>query len=151
MEVQIQDIAQMRISGVSVQGYPAQNEYAEAYFRWVPYNLKTGFQNPAAVSGCLTGWHHAPVFTQVETHADDEMFFFTQGSCIMIFCDLKDGSPDMDSVQLARIPAGTQLIIQAGKAHFVPVAEGDCFEAILYAPEQDSPRVSLPEMVEGIA
>lgn len=150
MKIKIQDLEHLAISGVSVQTYPAQNEYAEAYFQWVPYDLQTSFQNPAAVSGRLTGWHHASVFTQVETHADDEMFFFTHGSCIMIFCDLKDGVPAMDTVQLARIPAGTQLIIQAGKAHFVPVAEGDSFEAVLFAPQQDSPRVALPEAVEGV-
>ena len=150
MKLPIHNINEVKISGVSIQLNPQENEYKERYFQWTPYNLKTSFNGQEIISGRLIGWHHAPVFTEVETHGSDEMFFFTHGECIMIFCDLKNGIPALETVQLARIPAGTQVLVHAGKAHFVPVATGDYFEAVLYAPVQDSPRASLAEPIEGI-
>ena len=35
-----------------------------------------------------------------------------------------EGKVNEASIQIVRIPEGTQLIIDAGKLHFVPVAEG---------------------------
>ena len=68
----------------------------------------------------------------------------------MLFCDLEQGTPVMESMQLARIEPGTQIIVHAGKGHFVPVAVEDSFDAVVYAPDQQAPRVQLPEVVEGV-
>ena len=116
MKLPIHNINEMKISGVSIQLNPQENEYKERYFQWTPYNLKTSFNGQEIISGRLIGWHHAPVFTEVETHGSDEMFFFTHGECIMIFCDLKNGIPALETVQLARIPAGTQVRLTPGES-----------------------------------
>ena len=55
----------------------------------------------------------------------------------------------MDTAQIVRIPAGTQLDIAAGKGHFVAVAEGDTFKAIVVSPVQEAPRMDLAEEVIG--
>jgi len=57
----------------------------------------------------------------------------------------------MKTAQVVRIQAGTQIIIPASKAHFVPVAEGDePVEIVVVAPRMDAPRIDLPDSVEGI-
>ena len=149
MEVTIQEIGSVSIPGVRVQRYPAQNEYIESYFKWTPYGLDARFASEETILGYLKGWHHAPVFHEVELHADNEVFCFVHGTCIMPFCDIADGKPVMETMQLVRIEPGTQIIVAAGKGHFVPVAEGDFFEAVVYAPAQQAPRVPLPETVCG--
>jgi oxalate decarboxylase/phosphoglucose isomerase-like protein (cupin superfamily) len=70
----------------------------------------------------LEAWRHTPVFTEVETHCDSEMFYFLFGVALMLFADLKDGQVDLETVQIVRIQPGAQIIIAAGKAHFVPAA-----------------------------
>jgi hypothetical protein len=50
-----------------------------------------------------------------------------------------------------RIQAGTQIIVAAGKGHFVPVAEGpEYVAAVVISPKMAAPRLSLPETVEGV-
>lgn len=150
MKTPIRDIREMKIAGVEVQSYPVENEYIETYFKWVPYHLQAAFAKNETIVGYLKGWHHAPVFTEVETHTDNEVFYFVHGACLMLFCDLEQGTPVMESMQLARIEPGTQIIVHAGKGHFVPVAVEDSFDAVVYAPDQQAPRVQLPEVVEGV-
>jgi oxalate decarboxylase/phosphoglucose isomerase-like protein (cupin superfamily) len=70
----------------------------------------------------------------------------------MLFMNIKDGQPDPETAQVVRIRAGTQLVIPAGKAHFVPVAEGDePVEIIVVAPKMDAPRMPLPFEIVGIS
>ena len=97
----------------------------------------------------LQGWHHTPNFTAIEYHEDAEQFYFTEGTALMLFIDIADGKPAMDTAQIVRIPAGTQLDIAAGKGHFVAVAEGDTFKAIVVSPVQEAPRMDLAEEVIG--
>jgi oxalate decarboxylase/phosphoglucose isomerase-like protein (cupin superfamily) len=82
---------------------------------------------------------------------DAEMFYFLGGTAIMLFADVKNGKPDSGSIRIVRIHAGTRIIIPEGKAHFVPVAEGDTpLSVIVVAPKMDAPRILLPEPVLGV-
>ena len=67
----------------------------------------------------------------------------------MLFVDIKAGKAVMESAQIVRIPAGTELSIDPGKGHFVAIAEGDTMKALVVAPVQDSPRITLDETVCG--
>jgi len=52
---------------------------------------------------------------------------------------------------VVRIQPGTQIVISAGKGHFVPVADGDeTLEVIVVAPKMEAPRMPLPVVIEGI-
>jgi hypothetical protein len=76
---------------------------------------------------------------------------YASGTAIMPFADVKDDKVDMDTLQIVRIPTGTQITISANKAHFVAVAEGDTpYSAVVVAPVMDAPRTALPEMIMGI-
>jgi oxalate decarboxylase/phosphoglucose isomerase-like protein (cupin superfamily) len=119
------------------------------------YNYSTG-GSPIEIAeisgGALKAWHHVPVFKEVETHIDAEMFYFISGTAIMLFMDVDGGQPELDTAQIVRIQPGTQIIIPEGKRHFVAVAEGDePVEMIVVAPTTDAPRITLPTPVEGIA
>ena len=66
-----------------------------------------------------------PQFQEFEYHKDKEFFYFVQGTALMPFANFdSEGKVNEASIQIVRIPEGTQLIIDAGKLHFVPVAEG---------------------------
>lgn len=152
MNVKITNIKDTKINGVAV--YVPNNEapYREDFFEWAESPLTVNFKTSAISGGVITSWHHDYSFDVVESHVDQEMFYFTKGTAIMLFADIKDGSVDMSSVQLVRIPAGTQLIIDAGKGHFVAMAETDePLNIIVVSPKMDAPRVALPEVVHGEA
>ena len=51
MKLPIHNINEMKISGVSIQLNPQENEYKERYFQWTPYNLKTSFNGQEIISG----------------------------------------------------------------------------------------------------
>lgn len=149
-EIQIQDLRPGLVPGLSV-AMPGDRPYGEAYFEWTEAPLTTTFKTPEVSGGTLRAWKSVPAFTQVETHVDAEMFYFLAGTAIMPFADLKDGKPDMSSLQIVRIQAGTRIIIPHGKAHFVPVAEGDTpVSVVVVAPKMEAPRVALPKAVIGI-
>lgn len=79
------------------------------------------------------------------------MFYFVSGTAIMLFADIKDSAVVMESAQIVRIQKGTQIIIDAGKAHFVAVAEDDePIQAIVVAPKMPAPRIDISESIEGI-
>ncbi len=149
MQVKIQDLKDVTISGVNVAFTDTCEAYKEDFFEWTAFPVVTGFQTGKIMSGLLQGWHHTPNFDKIEYHADAEQFYFTEGTALMLFIDIKDGKPDMDSAQIVRIPAGTQLDIAAGKGHFVAVAEGCTFKAVVISPVQEAPRMDLPEMICG--
>ena len=98
----------------------------------------------------LKVWHHVPSFKEVESHTSAEFFYFVSGVALLPFVDLKDGVADMKTLQIVRIQPGTQLIISAGKGHFVPVAEGaEPVQIVVVSPKVDAPRVSLADEVIG--
>jgi mannose-6-phosphate isomerase-like protein (cupin superfamily) len=149
-EITIQDLGPGLVPGLTV-AMPGDSPYCEAYFEWTATPLTSAFKTREIGGGSLKAWKSAPLFNEVETHVDAEMFYFLAGTAIMLFADLKSGKPDMASVQIVRITPGTRLIIPAGKAHFVPVAETDIpLSVVVVAPKMDAPRVDLPEAVRGV-
>jgi hypothetical protein len=151
LKIKITDIENTVIPGVAVVTAKDYDTYREDYFEWTATPLVAPFRSAAVSGGFLKMWHHAPVFTEVETHVDDESFFFLTGTALMVFADVMDGKVVPASIQIVRIRPFTQFVIAAGKAHFVAVAEGD--EPVLAAvvsPKMDAPRLPLPETVEGV-
>jgi mannose-6-phosphate isomerase-like protein (cupin superfamily) len=150
MKIAIHDLTPDLVKGVEVQLPPVQPGYRETYFEWTPSSLTAQFKSPEVSGGILEAWRHTPVFTEVETHVDAEMFYFVSGVALMLFADLKDGKADLETVQIVRIQPGTQIIIAVGKAHFVPVAaDSEPVVALVVSPKMSAPRVALAEAVEG--
>jgi len=151
MKIHIRDLTQDLIKGVTVQMPRTVSAYKESYFEWTPSALTAKFNSTEISGGTLISWHHVPVFNEIETHIDKEMFYFISGTAIMLFIDVKQGQPDLKTAQIVRIQAGTQLIIEAGKGHFVPIAEtSDPLSVIAVSPKMEAPRISLPVILEGI-
>lgn len=150
-EYKIIDIAHGAIKGVEVQMSGTAEVYRENWFEWTATTLRSNMKVNTLAGGVLNVWKHTPVFTELEYHQDNEMFYFVKGTAIMPFADINDGEIDMDSVQLVRVPAGTQIVIRSNKAHFVPVAQdGTPVMIIVASPTMDAPRLSTKEPVKGI-
>ena len=147
MKLNIETLEQAQVSGASYYHAANAEIWKENYFEWTAFPMATEFGTSRIVSGLLCGWHHTPVFTELEYHADREALYFFEGSSVILFCDIRDGKAVMDSAQLVRIPEGTLIAIDGGKGHFVAVAEGERYRAVVYSPEQGSPRVPLAEQV----
>ncbi len=149
-KINIQDVKPGLVKGLEVQ-LPMQAAcHKENYFEWTASSLTAKFRSPEISGGVLQTWHHVPVFNEIETHLDAEMFYFISGVALMIFVDIKDGQPEMGSAQIVRIQPGTQLIVAAGKGHFVAVAEStEPVLSVVISPKMDAPRMSLKETVEG--
>ena len=149
-KISIQDLKPGLVKGIEVQMPVQVAGHKENYFEWTASSLIAKFQSAEISGGVLQTWHHVPVFNEIETHTDAEMFYFVSGIALMLFVDIKDGQPGMGSAQMVRIQPGTQLIIAAGKGHFVAVAESkEPVYAVIVSPKMDAPRISLKETVEG--
>jgi hypothetical protein len=151
VKVAIKDLRDVAITGVEACFTAAVTSIEKVdFFEWTAWPLATRFKTNEMVAGLLQGWHHTPVFSKVEYHQDAEIFYFSEGTALMYFIDLTaDDRPVMDSVQMVRIPAGTLINVAARKGHWVPVAEGDRYSAIVVAPRQGDIHVALPEQVTG--
>ena len=151
MEIKITDIAVTPITGVrfSIPQEYQKNLYSEDYFTWSGMPIVSEFKTKNIMMGILEGWHHTPNFDKIEYHEDRESFYFISGVALMYFVDIRDGKPVMETSQIVRIPAGVELEIEAGKGHFVAVAESDRFSALVTSPVQEAPRIKLPEIVCG--
>jgi oxalate decarboxylase/phosphoglucose isomerase-like protein (cupin superfamily) len=150
-QIQIQDLRPGLVAGVTVLMPAKTPGYQETYFTWTASPLVAQFKTNEVTGGILEAWRHTPVFSEVESHCDNEMFYFRSGVALMLFVDLKDGQADLDTAQMVRIQPGTQIVITAGKAHFVPVAEGsEPVVIVVVSPKMDAPRVALAEAVEGV-
>ncbi len=148
MHVKISDIENTKIEGVSVHMAKDDVSSEEGYFVWKESPLTAKFESGAVSGGIIEAWHHKLEFAEAEYHVDQEMFYFVSGTAIMLFVDLKEGIADPESVQVVRIPAGTQLIIERGKGHFVAIAEGnEPVKIVVAAPKMEAPRVELNEVV----
>jgi oxalate decarboxylase/phosphoglucose isomerase-like protein (cupin superfamily) len=149
--VKITDLKPGVVKGVEVLMPLEAAAYQETYFEWTASPLTVKFQKKEVSGGILQAWHHTPVFTEVETHCDQEMFYFMAGVALMLFVEVQDGQADLATAQVVRIQPGTQIIIAAGKAHFVPVAEGsEPVSAVVVSPKMDAPRIVLAETVAGV-
>ena len=124
--------------------------YRESYFTWQPMELGGLFQESPVSGGYLYTRRHPPEYRELEYHTDMEIFYFVKGDVIMPFCTLRNGMPDMQTLQLIYIPENTQLVIEKNVGHFVPVA-ANCETAsiVVVAPKMDAPRVPLPYPVRG--
>jgi mannose-6-phosphate isomerase-like protein (cupin superfamily) len=150
-QVKIQDLKPSLVSGIDVQMPDAINPYQELYFEWSGSSLMACFNTNLVTGGILKAWHHTPVFQEIETHIDAEMFYFLSGVALMLFVDVKDDQPVLETSQVVRIQPGTQIVISAGKGHFVAVAEGDePLQMVVVAPRMAAPRILLPLAVQGI-
>ena len=151
MEIAITDIRDTEIEGVTILREETE-PYRESYFQWAASPLIASFQSSQISGGALSCQAAIPGFRELEYHKDKEFFYFVQGTALMPFANFdSEGKVDEASIQIVRIPQGTQLIIDAGKLHFVPVAEGpEPVKIVVVSPKMDSPRVSVSESVNGI-
>jgi mannose-6-phosphate isomerase-like protein (cupin superfamily) len=151
LKIPILDLEPGLVNGISVQMPEEVTPYQDTYFEWNGSSLISKFRTNEISGGILKACHHVPVFREIETHIDAEMFYFISGVAIMLFMDVSSGQPALNSAQIVRIQPGTQIIIPEGKGHFVAVAEGDePVEMIVVAPKMDAPRIALPTPVEGV-
>ncbi|MEM0054326.1 MAG: hypothetical protein QXL89_09100 [Nitrososphaeria archaeon] len=151
MKIHIRDLTSELINGVTVQMPKAIPAYKESYFEWTQSSLTAKFNSTAISGGILISWHHVPIFNEIETHVDKEMFYFISGTAIMLFVDVENGQPNLKTTQIVRIKPDTQIIIEAGKGHFVPIAEtSDPLIVVVISPKMEAPRITLPITVEGI-
>lgn len=152
MKVQITDLKDTLIRGVRYKTEDTYKKdiYKETFFEWQPMPLVSDFSTEKITAGILKGWHHVPEFHVIEYHEDKELFYYVSGTALMLFVDIQDGKPVMDTAQIVRVPAGCELEVEKGKGHFVAVAESDCFTAVVIGPVQGAPRIELPEPVIGV-
>ncbi len=149
MKLRIEEIGQVSIPGVRVALPGTGSLLRRGNFEWTCFPLETRLKGNRVVSGLLEGWHHELRFDQVEYHEDTENFYFMEGVCLMLFCDRKDGEVDASSLRLTRIHPGTQVEVEGGKCHYVPIPETDFFKAYVFTPLQPSILLNLPEPVTG--
>ena len=149
--VPMQKLALGLVNGIQVQMPDTSEIEKELYFEWAPSSLIAQFNTNSISGGLLRSSRHEPVFNEIESHIDAEMFYFISGTAIMLFIDIKNERPLLDTAQIVYIQPGTQLIIPAGKGHFVPIPEGDeSLKIVIVAPKMGDIIVKLPEPVEGI-
>lgn len=149
--IKILDLAPGIVKGINVQMPGINPPNREAYFEWSESSLNVKFLTNEVSGGVLQTWKHVPVYREIETHIDAETFYFNSGVALMLFMDFYQGQPNLDTAQVVRIQPGTQLIIPAGKGHFVPVAEGDApLHIVVVSPKMEALRVPLPVEIEGV-
>lgn len=150
-QVHIQDLQPGLVKGVMVALPQAFHPVQDHYFEWSAAPLTARFAEKDITGGLLSAWRHEPLFTLAESHVDDEMFYFLSGTALMLFVDYKDGVPDAETAQIVRIPAGTQIIIEKGKGHYVAVAQDDeTVRVLVVAPPMEAPKTVLSEPVRGV-
>lgn len=147
MKLRIENIEDVKIRGVRVASPASGNVLRRGNFEWTSFPLETALKTNKVISGLLQGWHHELCFDQVEYHADTENFYFMEGTCLMLFCDREGDVPDMSTLLLVRIQPDTQVEVEAGKCHYVPIPETDFFKAYVFTPLQESVLLPLAETV----
>ena len=151
MKIPIENLSTDVVRGITVQMPDSEVTEKESYYEWYQSSLVTSFKTMETSGGILKAWPHVPGFQEIETHIDAEMFYFLSGVALMPFMDIQDGVPLMDTAQIVRIYAGSQIIISAGKGHYVPVAEGDePIIVVVVAPQMGDIKMALPEPIEGV-
>lgn len=152
MKLKITDLKDTVIKGVEYMDTTAVTEIEKlGHFEWTAWPFVTTFKTNEIVCGLLQAWHHVPEYTKLEYHQDKEIFWFYEGTALMLFVDLDENdNPLMDSAQMVRIPAGTIINVDAHKGHWVAVAETDRYSAIVVSPKQGDIHVMLPEPIVGV-
>lgn len=148
MYIKIENLGTDTVHGVAVQLPNSVQAEKGDYFEWTPSSLTANYKESQICGGTLKSWHHKLEFDRAETHEDQETFLFVSGVALMLFIDIQNSSALMDTAQIVRIQPGTKIVIDAGKGHFVPVAEGDeplC--VVVESPKMSAPKVSFPDVV----
>lgn len=148
--IKVEDIRENSVPGVTVHLPNKIPSFSEIYFEWYPSSITADFHSNRINVGMICSWHHKLEFDQVEYHSDKEIFYFVSGVGIMLFADIVDGKVDMTTVQLERIFPGTELVVDAFKGHFVPVAQNDePVRIIVVEPEMSAPRIMSKTVICG--
>jgi mannose-6-phosphate isomerase-like protein (cupin superfamily) len=151
MKKQIEDLKEHLIEGVAVQLPGSVAAEKGEYFQFTPAALIAGYKTSRIGSGVLRSLRHKVEFRVAEYHEDRETFIFVSGTAVMLFLDLENGRAKMETAHLVRIKEGTKIIIEPGKGHFVPVAEGnETVCAVVEAPSMPAIKVELPEAVSAV-
>lgn len=148
MKLRIQDIRQAALNSVTVQLPDAVPAEQVGHYKWFPSSITVPFSTTQISGGIVYAYPHAIEFDKVEYHEDYELYSFYQGSAAMILCDIVDGKPVSESIQLIRIEAGTQLLLHPYKGHYVPIALGE--EAVRFnvvSPKMAAHYAKLEETV----
>jgi hypothetical protein len=121
------------------------------YFAWRPSGLAAEFADSKISGGMVEACCKNPEYTKVEYHSDYEVFYFTSGDGVMLFCSLEDGKPLLETCVMLHVKEGMQLCVAPGKAHFVPISlEKDApVKAVVVSPEMDTWMVELGETVSA--
>ena len=150
-EIQVESIKDANLTGVRIQLPEEERTYSESYFEWHESKLTANFNTNEVSGGVVNMWHHKYKYDKVEWHRDEEMFYFVDGDAVMLFADLDGDKVNPDTIQIVTIPEGTQIIIEARKAHFVPTLRGDGKgKMIVCCPKMDAIMVNLEESVLGV-
>lgn len=150
MRILVEDLKPGLVSGIRVQLPKESSISDDSYFIWSESSLTASFQTKDISGGVLCSVRKEIKFQEMEYHQDDEMFYFTSGIGIMAFCDIQNGKVISESIQLVRIRQGTQIIIEKGKGHFVPVAESEkMLKIIVVSPKMEALKVMTDEVIEG--
>jgi mannose-6-phosphate isomerase-like protein (cupin superfamily) len=150
MKIEVCDLKPGIVTGVEVHISSQGDIYKETYFEWEPSELLPCFKTNEVSAGRLVSWPHVCAFDEIETHIDQELFYFVSGTALMLFIDVMNEEPNTETAQVVRIHAGTQIVIEAGKGHFVPVAQGpEPVVAVVVAPKMDAKKMKLIETIEG--
>ena len=109
MNVKIQDLKDVTINGVKTLCTKSLRSYKETFFEQTAFSMVVDFKSTKIACGLLKGWHHTPTFNEIEYHEDAELFYFLESPALMLFVDIKAGKAVMESAQIFRIFAGTEL------------------------------------------
>lgn len=150
--VVIENISAENDYGLTVQMPEDGNVYQEDYFYWKGSTGSVDFQTNRISTGSMKTWHRTPVFRKLEYHEDYEKFIFLAGTALFPVADVKDGAVCAGSFHVLRVKPGTEVVVPPGKAHFMPVAEGDePVRITVVCPEMPFYHVFLPEEVFAAA
>lgn len=147
----IEDIRADNDYGLIVQMPKEGSVYQEDYFYWKGSVRTVDFKTNRIMTGTMKTWHRTPVFQKLEYHEDYEKFVFLAGNALFPVADTKDGAVCDDSFRVLRVTPGTEVTVPPGKAHFMPVAEGDepvCITVV--CPEMPFHHVFLKEEVQAV-
>lgn len=148
MNVNIQELKDGLVRGVKVILPEDMETNALDWYQWTTAEAKASFDSPVVNGIIVKAWKHVPTFQEVEYHGDTETQFFISGDAIMVFLDIENDLPIMESVQVVHIRPGTMIVIEKGKGHFVPVAKDDTPVIIAVTiPPTDFPHILLDEPI----
>ncbi|WP_195542639.1 hypothetical protein [Massiliimalia timonensis] len=109
------------VAGIAMYPIESAEKIQEDYFTAYFHRPSFPFQDSSVKCNLIrTAGSTWPVsIDKVETHSEPEVFCFVEGISTMLFVDVHDSKPDLESAVLLKIPPGTVLQISKGKAHYI--------------------------------